>query len=70
MGKGRRGIRSLQRRHCPDTEDELLQLAVKRILEAICGPDFLKCSYGYRPKVGAWDAVHDLTVKLQFGSYH
>ena len=53
----------------PATEDKLLQLAVKRILEAIYEPDFLKCSYGYRPKVSARDAVHDLTVKLQFGSY-
>jgi group II intron reverse transcriptase/maturase len=54
----------------PATEDKLLQLAVKQILEAIYEPDFLKCSYGYRPKVGAREAVHDLTVKLQFGSYH
>ena len=53
----------------PATEDKLLQLAVKRILEAIYEPDFQRCSYGYRPKVGARDAVHDLTVKLQFGSY-
>jgi len=54
----------------PATEDKLLQLAVKRILEAIYEADFLKCSYGYRPKVGAREAVHDLTVKLQFGNYH
>lgn len=53
----------------PATEDKLLQLSVKRILEAIYEADFLKCSYGYRPKVGARDAVHDLTVKLQFGPY-
>ena len=53
----------------PATEDKLLQLAVKRILEAIYEPDFLRCSYGYRPKVSARDAVHDLMVKLQFGSY-
>jgi len=54
----------------PATEDKLLQLAVKRILEAIYEADFLKCSYGYRPQVGAREAVHDLTVKLQFGNYH
>jgi RNA-directed DNA polymerase len=53
----------------PATEDKLLQLAVKRILEAIYEQEFQKCSYGYRPKVGAREAVHDLTVKLQFGPY-
>ena len=65
--KGEGGKRPLG---IPATEDKLLQLAVKRILEAIYEADFLKCSYGYRPKVGARDAVHDLTVKLQFGNYH
>jgi retron-type reverse transcriptase len=33
----------------PATEDKLLQLAVKRLLEAIYEQDFLSCSYGYRP---------------------
>ena len=54
----------------PATEDKLLQLAVKRILEAIYEQDFLRCSYGYRPSVGALDAVDKLTVKLQFGKYN
>jgi RNA-directed DNA polymerase len=53
----------------PVVEDKLLQLAVTRILEAIFGGDFLRCSYGYRPGVGAHDAVRDLTIKLQFGRY-
>jgi len=53
----------------PATEDKLLQVAVKRILEAIYEQDFLRCSYGYRPKIGALDAVDKLTVKLQFGRY-
>jgi group II intron reverse transcriptase/maturase len=50
-------------------EDKLLQVAVARILTAIFEADFLRCSYGYRPKVGAHDAVDKLTVKLQFGKY-
>lgn len=50
-------------------EDKLLQLAVARILGAIYEQDFLRCSYGYRPGVGALDAVDKLTVKLQFGRY-
>jgi RNA-directed DNA polymerase len=54
----------------PATEDKLLQLAVKRILEAIYEQDFLRCSYGYRPNVGPLNAVDKLTVKLQFGKYN
>ena len=54
----------------PATQDKLLQLAVKRILEAIYEQDFYRCSYGYRPNIGALDAVDKLTLKLQFGKYH
>ncbi len=54
----------------PATQDKLLQLAVKRILEAIYEQDFYRCSYGYRPNIGALDAVDKLTIKLQFGKYH
>ena len=39
-------------------------------MQAIYEQDFLRCSYGYRPNVGALDAVDKLTVKLQFGRYH
>jgi RNA-directed DNA polymerase len=53
----------------PAVEDKLLQLAVARLLEAIYEQDFLRCSYGYRPKVGALEAVDTLTIKLQFGRY-
>lgn len=63
-GKGR--VRPLG---IPATEDKLLQVAVKRILEAIYEQDFLRCSYGYRPRIGALDAMDKLTVKLQFGRY-
>lgn len=51
-------------------EDKLLQLAAKRLLEAIYEQDFLSCSYGYRPGMGALTAVEELTNKLQFGGYH
>ena len=53
----------------PAIEDTLVQLAVTRILEAIYEQDFLRCSYGYRPHVGALDAIRTLTIKLQFGRY-
>jgi len=46
----------------PAIEDKLLQLAVKRLLEAIYEQDFLACSYGYRPRVGALAAVDQLSV--------
>ena len=65
--KGNGGMRPLG---IPTTEDKLLQLAVKRLLEAIYEQDFLSCSYGYRPLVGARTAVDELRVKLQFGGYH
>lgn len=54
----------------PAVEDKLVQLAVARILEAIYEPEFLRCSYGYRPRIGARDAVDKLTIKLQFGRYN
>ena len=53
----------------PVVEDKLVQAAVARLLGAIYEEDFLRCSYGYRPGVGAHDAVDKLTVKLQFGKY-
>ena len=67
ISKGDGGMRPLG---IPALEDKLLQLAVKRLLEAIYEQDFLTCSYGYRPRVGALEAVDQLTVKLQFGGYH
>ncbi len=54
----------------PVVEDKLLQRAVARILTAIFEQDFLRCSYGYRPHVGAREAVDKLTGTLQFGTYH
>jgi len=54
----------------PATQDKLLQLAVKRILEAIYEQDFLSYSYGYRPNVGALDAVDKLGIRLQLGKYN
>jgi len=52
------------------TQDKLLQMAVKRILQAIYEQDFLNCSYGFRPNVGALDAVEELTAKLQFENFN
>ena len=53
----------------PALEDKLVQLACAKLLTAIYEQDFLDCSYGYRPKRGALDAVRDLTFDLQYGRY-
>jgi group II intron reverse transcriptase/maturase len=54
----------------PTVSDKLVQMAVAWILIAIYEQDFMGCSYGYRPNVGARDAVRDLTKELQFGRYN
>jgi retron-type reverse transcriptase len=54
----------------PAVEDKLLQVAATRLLDAIYEQDFRPGSYGYRPGVGALEAIDRLTGKLQFGYYH
>jgi group II intron reverse transcriptase/maturase len=53
----------------PALEDKLVQRACAKLLMASYEQDFLDCSYGYRPKRGALDAVRDLTFDLQYGRY-
>ena len=53
----------------PTIGDKLIQKAVARILEAIYEQDFLGCSYGYRPLIGAKDAVRDISTSLVRGRY-
>jgi RNA-directed DNA polymerase len=50
-------------------DDKLAQAACAKLLRAIYEQDFLDCSYSYRPKRGALDAVRDLTFDLQYGRY-
>lgn len=54
----------------PVIRDKLVQTAVAKILEAIYEPIFLACSFGYRPMIGALDAVKNLSTRLQFGGFH
>jgi len=54
----------------PATSDKLLQTAVTMILEAIFEPIFLACSFGYRPHLGALDAIKELSYHLQFRGYN
>ena len=54
----------------PATSDKLLQRAVTMILEAIYESIFLTCSFGYRPHIGALDAIKELSYQLQFRGYN
>lgn len=44
----------------PSLEDKVLQRAVSMVLEAVYEQDFLNCSYGFRPKRSAHDALDAL----------
>jgi RNA-directed DNA polymerase len=54
----------------PTFEDKVLQRAVAMVLEAIYEQDFMDCSYGFRPKRSARDALEalrDKAVKMAGG---
>ena len=53
----------------PALEDKLVQTAAGQLLEAIFEQDFLPNSFGYRPGVGAKDAMRTLTFNLQYNGY-
>jgi RNA-directed DNA polymerase len=54
----------------PAVEAKRRQRAVTRIRQAIDAQDFLRCRSGYRPQVGALDAVDRLPSTRQFGRYN
>ena len=45
-------------------EDKIVQLAVKKILEAIYEPRFLNCMYGFRPNRGCHDAIKEVQYQI------
>lgn len=53
----------------PALEDKLVQMACAKLLGAIYEEDFLDCSYGYRPRRSAKEAVCELTFELMYGTY-
>lgn len=53
----------------PTMEDKILQSSTAKILQTIYEQDFLPSSFGYRPNIGAKDAVKSLTVNLQYGKF-
>ena len=48
-------------------EDKIVQLAVKKILEAIYEPRFLNCMYGFRPNRGCHDAIKEVHCQISNG---
>ena len=65
--KARGGTRPLG---IPTFEDKVLQRAVAMLLEAVYEQDFLDCSYGFRPKRSAHqalDALYDAATRMEGG---
>ena len=48
-------------------EDKIVQLALKKILEAVYEPRFLKCMYGFRPRRGCHEAVKEVYQRNAHG---
>lgn len=48
-------------------EDKIVQGALREVLEAVYEQDFMPCSYGYRPKRGAHDALRTLDGAIAKG---
>lgn len=50
----------LRRLGIPTVRDRVVQAALKLVLEPIFEADFRPCSYGFRPRRRAWDAIADI----------
>jgi group II intron reverse transcriptase/maturase len=48
----------------PVVEDKLVQIMVKKLLEAIYEADFLECSYGFRPERNCFQAINRLDKEV------
>ena len=48
-------------------EDKIVQLGMKKIIEAIYEPKFLECMYGFRPKRGCHDALKTINRNIENG---
>ena len=46
-------------------EDKIVQLALKKIVEAIFEPKFLDCMYGFRPNRRCHGAIKELTANIE-----
>lgn len=48
----------------PTIRDRVAQMAAKLVIEPIFEADFCNCSYGFRPRKSAHDAIEDVTCTL------
>lgn len=53
----------------PVLEDKLVQQSVSSLLQSIWEVDFLPCSYGYRPRKSAHDALERIRSGFQQGNF-
>ena len=53
----------------PAVRDRIVQAAVKLVIEPILEADFRDCSFGFRPKRGAHDAIVEVRKQINAG-YH
>jgi group II intron reverse transcriptase/maturase len=51
----------------PAIRDRIVQAAVKLVIEPILEADFRDCSYGFRPKRGAHDAIGEIQAQVTWG---
>jgi RNA-directed DNA polymerase len=51
----------------PTVKDRVVQMTVLLIVEPIFEADFLDCSFGFRPKRSAHDALEEIKINLQQG---
>lgn len=54
----------------PTVRDRIVQMAAKLILEPIFEADFLSSSFGFRPRIGAVQALEVIRTTVNAGSHH
>jgi RNA-directed DNA polymerase len=54
----------------PTVKDRIAQMAVKLVVEPIFEADFLPCSFGFRPRIGALQALETIRAAVNAGWRH
>ena len=53
----------------PTVRDRVVQMAAKLVLEPIFEADFLECSYGFRPRRSAHQALDTIIKRINQGRW-